>query len=128
MTKWAIMSIEQAKLLGLILGLTLISGIADAQGFIHAARIWQEGKLHWGELGKSGLGFSVGIAVYWVSLKYMREVGVVTPEIQTLIWFGVTIVGVALVSGRVFLWPVRDQVVAVGVLAGIGWLLFRTAS
>jgi hypothetical protein len=118
---------EQVKRFALILGLTLISGIADAQGFIHAATIWQEGKVHWSELGKSALGFGVGLGMYWISLKYMRELGIVTPEIQTLIWFVVTIVGVAVVSGRAFQWPVADQTVAVAVLAGICWLLFRTA-
>ena len=120
------MTLEQARLLGLIVAITLISGIADAQGFVHAAKIWQAGKLTWGELGKSALGFGIGITTYWLSLRYMSELGIVTPEIQTIVWFGVTLVGVALVSGRVFAWPLLEQGVAVAVLLGIGWLLFRT--
>lgn len=120
------MSLAQAKLLAIITGITLISGVADAQGFIHAANIWQADKLAWHELGKSALGFSVGIGMYWFSLKYMKALGVVTPEVQTIVWFGVTLVGVALVSGKVFAWPLLEQTVAVGVLLGIGWLLLRT--
>lgn len=119
------MSGERAKILTLILGLTLASGISDAQGFIHASKIWQAGKISWNAIGKSALGFSIGIAIYWVCLKYMKEWGIVSPEIQTLVWFGVTIVGVAFVSGRVLRWPMVDQGVAVVVLLGIGWLLVR---
>jgi hypothetical protein len=117
---------EQARLLATVLAITLISGVADAQGFVHAAKIWREGQLVWAELGKSALGFMVGIAMYWLSLRYMKGLGIVTPEIQTLIWFGVTMVGVALVSGRAFRWSAPEQTVAVAVLTGIGWLLFRT--
>ncbi|MES1204434.1 MAG: hypothetical protein ABUS79_00730 [Pseudomonadota bacterium] len=106
--------------------MTLVSGVADAQGFIHAARIWQDGKLVWSELGKSAIGFVAGIGMYWLSLRYMKALGVVTPEVQTLIWFGVTLVGVAIISGRAFKWPLLDQGVAVAVLVGIGWLIFRT--
>jgi hypothetical protein len=37
----------------------------------------------------------------------------------------VTIVGVAIVSGRFLAWRVGDQALAVAVLAGLGWLLVR---
>lgn len=122
------MSGEQAKSLGLIVGITLVSGIADAQGFLHAAKIWPDGALSGSELGKSAIGFSIGIATYWLSLKYMRNLGVVAPEIQTLIWFGVTLVGVAIASGKIFRWPLREQGVALIVLVGIGWLLYRSGN
>jgi hypothetical protein len=46
-------------------------------------------------------------------------------EIQTLLWFGITIIGVAVLRGRFFSWPSGDQVVAVGVMAGLAWLLAR---
>jgi hypothetical protein len=118
-------SLAQAKVLVLIVGVTLVSGIADAQGFIHASRIWQNDRLVWGELGKSALGFVAGIATYWVSLRYMKALGVMAPELQTLVWFGVTLIGVAVISGKVLRWPLLDQGVAVAVLAGIGWLIFR---
>lgn len=122
------MSAEKAKLLGVIVAITLVSGVADAQGFVHAAKIWQDGKLVWPELAKSALGFVMGIATYWLSLRYMRALGILVPEVQTLIWFGVTLVGVAIISGKVLRWPLLDQAVAVAVLVGIGWLLYRTSS
>ena len=121
------MSAEQIRLLFLILGLgmTLVSGIGDSQGFIHAARMWQSGKLVWQEFGKSASGFGVGIGAYWIAVKHLKEFGVLSPESQTLIWFGVTMIGIALMNREFFAWQKIDQVVAVFVFLGITWLLFR---
>jgi hypothetical protein len=116
---------EQSKLLFLILGITLISGLGDALGFIHAARMWRDDRIVWGELGKSALGFAVGLGSFWLSVKYLAEFGVMAPEAQTLIWFGATIVGVALISGRFLQWQPTEQVVAGAVVLGVGWLLLR---
>lgn len=118
----------QARLLVLIVGITLISGIGDSQGFIHAARMWQDGKLARDEFGKSALGFGVGIGTFWISVKYLKEFGVLSPETQTLIWFGITMVGVAWISGTFLRWQTIDQLVAGAVLLGIGWLLFHTGA
>lgn len=120
------MSFEQTKLILLIIVLTLISGLADAQGAIHAAKIWQGDKLIWAEVGKAVLGFTIGISTFFIVIKYMNALGIVAPEIQTITWFSMMIVGVALFSGAFFTWQWTEQAVAVGVLAGIGWLLFRT--
>jgi hypothetical protein len=119
--------LEQAKAVALILAMTLLSGMADARGFVHASRIWQEGGARWDEVGKSAFAFVIGIAIYMRSLKDMKQIGIVSPEIQTVVWFSVTIAGVALASGRAFRWPLIDQAVAVLVLAGVGWLMFRSA-
>jgi hypothetical protein len=87
--------------------------------------MWQNDKLVWDEFGKSASGFGVGIGSYWLAVKYFKEFGVFSPETQTLIWFGVTIVGVALISRKFFVWQKIDQVVAGFVFLGISWLLFR---
>jgi len=55
------MSVNQVGTIVLLIVLTLISGVADAQGFVHAANIWQGGKLIWPEVLKSALGFGIGI-------------------------------------------------------------------
>ncbi len=114
------------KMIVLIVGLTLLSGFADAQGFLHAANIWVDRKVVWPEVAKSALGFGSGIILYWIALKYLKDVNIVAPEMQTLIWFGVTIVGVAIASGKFIQWRSTEQLVAIGVLLGIGWLLIRT--
>jgi hypothetical protein len=77
------------------------------------------------ELGKSALGFGVGVSSYWFAARYLTEFGVLSPEIQTVVWFGVTIAGVAFASGRFLQWQTIDQVIAAVVLLGIAWLLFR---
>ena len=120
------MSFEQIRLVILIIVITLISGLADSWGFIHSARIWQEGKLVWAEVGKAALGFGVGISLYWFMLKYMTELGVVAPELQSLFWFGLTLIGTAIANGAFLEWARTEQGVAVAVLLGIGWLILRT--
>ncbi|MCL4867473.1 MAG: hypothetical protein KJ063_00760 [Anaerolineae bacterium] len=109
-----------------IVGLTLLSGVGDAFGFLHAAAMWQEGRLIWREFGLSAFGFAFGITAFWLAVRFMKQVGIVAPEIQTLIWFAVTMIGVALASGKFFHWPWREQIVAITVLGGIGWLLVHT--
>lgn len=113
------------KMVALIIGLTLLSGFADSQGFVHAAKIWEGQNVIWSEVGKSAIGFVIGIILYWVVLKYLKAAQVATPEVQTMVWFGVTIVGVAVVSGRFMQWRAMDQMVAAGVILGISWLLVR---
>lgn len=109
----------------LLAGLTLASGLGDAHGFVHASRMWVEGRLVWSEFARSAVGFGIGIGSYWIAVRDLARAGVLTPEVQTLLWFGVTIVGVAAVSGRFFAWRALDQAVAAFVLAGLGWLLVR---
>ena len=110
----------------LVLVLITLSGFADSLGFVYAAKIWQNGTLSWPDVGRSALGWVVGITLYVISLKYMARLGVTSAEIQTAVWFAMTIIGVVIFSGRFFSWPRLEQSVAVLVLVGLGWLLVRT--
>lgn len=120
------MSIHLIGIAALLLVLSLLSGLADAQGFVHAANIWQGGKLIWPEVLKSALGFGGGIITYWTCIRFLQDFRIVSPEIQTLGWFTATIIGVALFSGKFLHWHIVDQIVGVIVLCGVAWLLFRT--
>jgi hypothetical protein len=111
----------------LIAFFTLLSGLGDAQGFVHANRVWNGGEFQWLTALKSAAGFQFGVVMYWFALRHLTQHGVESVEIQTLFWFAATIVGVALLGGSFLRWPMPDQLVATAVLAGIGWLLFRTA-
>ncbi len=122
------MTYERIRLCSLVVAITLVSGIGDSQGFVHAARVWQDGRLVWDELAKSALGFAVGIGAFWLSVKYLRELGVLAPETQSILWFGITMIGVAAASGRFFVWRALEQTVAIAVLVGIGWLVSREAA
>lgn len=52
----------------LILVLTLLSGFGDAQGFLHSARVWAQGKPVWEEVMKATLGYILGILMYWLAI------------------------------------------------------------
>ena len=47
---------DKVRLIVSAIGATLVSGLGDSLGFIHAAYIWQNGALIWNELFKSALG------------------------------------------------------------------------
>lgn len=108
-----------------IILLTLISGWADSQGFIHAAKIWKDNALIWKEVRMSVIGFSIGISSYFLAIRYLNQIGIVSPEVQTIGWFVVTIIGVALTSGQFFKWTLIDQLVASVIVMGLAWLLFH---
>jgi hypothetical protein len=110
----------------LIFALLAASGCADAYGFFYASKIWQQGHLSPGDLGRSALGWFVGISLYVVALRPMSNAGVTSAELQTAVWFAMTIIGVVVFSGRFFAWQRLDQAVAVGVVVALGWLLVRT--
>jgi hypothetical protein len=112
----------------LVIFFTLISGFGDAHGFLHSSRIWQDGRFVWPEAIRAMAGFLFGILMFWFSLRWLAQLGVASAEVQSLLWFSVTIVGVALLSGQFFRWERIDQVVAAVVLAGMGWLLIRTGA
>jgi hypothetical protein len=107
---------------------TVLSGLGDACGFLHAGRVWQGERFDGSAALKSAGGFLFGVAMYWLALKQLTAHGIVAVEIQTIFWFGATIIGVALLSGQVLRWPLLDQLIATCVLGGIGWLMLRTAS
>ena len=111
----------------LIVLFTLLSGLGDAQGFVHAGKVWNQGHFDWIEALKSAAGFQFGVFMYWLAVRQLAFQGVVAPEVQTLFWFVATMVGIGALSGHFVRWPVVDQCAAVCVLLGIGWLMVRTA-
>ena len=108
--------------------LMVLSGFADSLGFVYAAKIWERDAISWPAVAKSALGWWGGITLYVFALRYMARMGVTSAEIQTAVWFAMTIIGVVIFSGRFFHWPRLEQAVAVLVLVGLGWLLVRTES
>ncbi|GAC1349586.1 MAG: hypothetical protein NVSMB27_24110 [Ktedonobacteraceae bacterium] len=120
------MSVYQISIVILLIMFTIISGLADAQGFVHASNIWQSGKPIWPEIMKSALGFGIGMVAYWFCVRFLQDFRIISPEIQTLGWFTATIIGVALFSGKFLHWHIVDQSVGIAVLCGVAWLLFRT--
>jgi hypothetical protein len=112
----------------IVLVLIVLSGFADSLGFVYAAKIWERDTLSWPALGKSFAGWWIGISLYVVALRYLARLGVTSAEMQTAVWFAMTIIGVVIFSGRFFSWPRLEQAVAILVLTGLGWLLVRTSA
>ena len=121
------MSIHQISIGVLLIALTLISGLADTQGFVHASNVWLNGKLIWPEVIKSALGFGLGIVAYWICIRFLQDFRIISPEIQTVGWFAATIIGMAIFSGKFLHWQIVDQIVGIAVLLGLAWLLVRLA-
>jgi hypothetical protein len=111
----------------LIAVFTLLSGLGDAHGFVHAGRVWDGSRFDWIEALKSAAGFQFGVFMYWFAVRHLAMQGVVAPEVQTLFWFSATIIGIAALSGQFLRWQLVDQAAAVAVLIGITWLMVRTA-
>jgi hypothetical protein len=104
-------------------GLTVLSGVGDTYGFVHAAALWNGGAIVGSELARSAAGFGVGIGSYWLVVRYLEALGVQSTTLQTLGWFAVTIVGVAVVSGDIAGWSLINKIIAVAIVVGIAWLL-----
>jgi len=121
------MPVDQVVSVVMIVVVTILSGLADAQGAVYASRIWQNGQLVPSELGAAALFFTVGIGLYFIAIRFMQQVGIVAPEIQSAMWYAVVIVGIALISHAFFGWNMLDQIVALGVIGGIIWLSIRIA-
>ena len=118
----------QTRLFLLIIGFIVASGFFDSLGLTYASNMWKEGRVIRIEAAKSGTSFLFGIAMYWVAVRYLGQAGIVTAELQTLIWLGATIVGVAILGGQFVHWQLLDQFIAVNVVASLVWLTSRAAA
>jgi hypothetical protein len=110
----------------LAIAFTLGSGLGDAYGFVHASRIWRDDLINWSALGRSALGFAVGMTMQWIAIRYLSRVGITIAEMQTIVWFTVTMIGIAVLSRGVLDWAASERIVAIGVVCGLGWLIART--
>ena len=73
------------------------------------AEVWKDGEFQWLAAVKSAAGFQFGVLMYWFALRHLTVEGRVAVEVQTLFWFGATIIGVALLGGGFMRWPLADK-------------------
>jgi hypothetical protein len=104
---------------------TVALALADAVGFTQATQVWRGGVFAWSPAIKSAISFTIGIPLYWWVIYHLDRVGVSAPELQVSGYFAVTIVLVAILSGRFATWALSDKIVAVVVLIGLLWLVAR---
>lgn len=110
----------------LILLLTLITGLADAQGFVYASRMWTPLGIDRTAALLAVASFGAGIPTYLLAIRYLSASGVQTVEMQTACWFVATMIGVAVAGGNFWGWRLSDQIVAILVVIGLLWLVMRT--
>jgi hypothetical protein len=107
----------------LVLVLTVMSGVMDARGFVYAGRAWPDGSLDWMTVGRSMLAFFAGISLYIGAVRFMQAMGLNAVALQSGIWFVATAIGIAALDGTVVQWTRLQQLVALGVIAGLTWLI-----
>ncbi len=121
------MALDTVLAFSAVLVLCVVSGLADSQGFVHASDVWHDERVSWPSLGRSGLGFVVGMSSYWMSIRFMNRVGLATADLQYLVWFLITLLGVGIATGSIRRWTSIDIAVGVLVVAGLCWLTMKGA-
>jgi len=116
-----------ALIIALIFLLTALSAYFDAKGFVYAAQSWKAGSIVFSTALLSLVNFIVGVTLYILSIGFQQRAGVQSAALQSIFWFAMTVVGIALLDGTIAEWSVSQRAVAVIVSAGIGWLLVSTA-
>ena len=120
------MSLYKIKFLLLSVFLMSMAGLADAKGFLHASKVWQNGDFILREVLNTAGSFVCSVSIYIFTLRYLEKAGIVATELQVIFWFTMTVVSVSLMSGRFFQWQPLEQIVALLVVIGIGFLMVRT--
>ena len=107
------------------IGLTLITGICDAYGFVHSSRTWKDGQFSPREAILAVSLFLVGILVYIALIRNLQRLGITSPEIQTLGWFATTVIGIAIIERSIVGWATTDKAMAAVAFVSVGWLVVR---
>lgn len=112
-----------AVVLAALIALTAASAFLDAKGFVYAARAWREGSLDW-RIGAISFSFTMaGVALYIFSIGLHQKLGIQSAAVQSVFWFAMTVIGIALLDGSIAQWSWAQRFVAAAVSVGIGWLL-----
>jgi hypothetical protein len=110
-----------------VVGLTSVSGLLDARGFLYASKAWPGGHIDPRMAGLSVLCFAVGLSCYVVAVRFIQAMGVTGVALQSALWFIVTAVGIAVLDTSILSWSRTQQVVGVLVAVGLGWLIVTSA-
>ena len=105
----------------------VVTGFVDGQAFSLAPKIWLEGDhiAKWLMFAKTMLIFILGLLTYIAYTYFMHKVGISNSLIIVLIWFVVTIISVALISGSFFTLSLTDKLISISAIILIGLLYYR---
>jgi hypothetical protein len=118
------LEVSLPKIISSLVTLFLVAlvGYCEAKGLLHAAATWRAGGLVIRETIFSFLFFNLSITTYILFVWSSHFLGIKSTYVHILIWILATTVTVAILSGEVFVWPVREKIVLLITLAGITWL------
>jgi hypothetical protein len=111
--------------LTLAVAITLLAAFIEAHGYSYSFEAFRGEKIDFSILGLSFGLYSLGIVIDYVGLSIMSKSSIFIPELLSTIFMVGTIVGIAMISGQFLTWKAVDQTVAVGIVAGLGWLTWR---
>lgn len=112
--------------LALIAGLTILTASGDTVGFIFADRAWANGRIDWSCAALALAGYAVGVSSYIAVLGPIKRAIDVPPEIQTLAWFALTSIGVAIASRAALGWSADKIAAGVIAVSCLGYLVARS--
>jgi len=118
---------RSALLVAALVVVTALSAFFDAKGFVYAAQAWRSGSLVTSTALLSLINFVGGVTLYIGSIGFQQSLGVQSAAVQSIFWFAMTVLGVAIMDGTIAQWSMAQRVVGVGVTIGIGWLLVSAA-
>lgn len=110
-----------------LIALTALSAFFDARGFVLAAQSWRAGALVPSTALLSLANFIGGVTLYVLSIGFSQRLGVQSAAVQSMFWFAMTVIGIALMDGTIAQWSMAQRAVGVVVTLGIGWLLVSTS-
>lgn len=118
------------SLVGLVIAVlvvTAVSAVLDAHGFVQAARAWSPaGQFVPRAAALSLVCFLTGVTLYIASIRVQRRLGIESATVQSALWFAMTIIGVAMLDGSIARWSATQITIALGVSAGLVWLIITT--
>jgi hypothetical protein len=112
---------------GALIVVTALSAFFDAKGFVYAAQAWRSGSLNAVLALYSLVYFIGGVTLYIASIGFQQSLGVQSAAVQSIFWFAMTVLGVALMDGSIVQWSIAERVVGVAVAVGIAWLLVKSS-
>ena len=119
------MTIKPVLGVSALLLVTALSAFFDAKGFVYAAQAWRSGSISLSLALYSLAYFVGGVTLYIVSIGFQQNLGVESPAVQSIFWFAMTVLGVALMDGSIAHWSWTERLVGIGVAVGIAWLLVK---
>ncbi|MFL6548990.1 MAG: hypothetical protein ACJ8OJ_09870 [Povalibacter sp.] len=114
-------------LIAALFAITALSAYFDAKGFVYAAQSWRSGSIVATTSLLSLINFIGGVTLYILSIGFQQRLGVQSAAMQSMFWFAMTVVGIAILDSTITDWSIAQRTVGAVVTVGIGWLLVSTA-